>query len=109
MSISTNKKTLVLAASAALTAGLALSPMLASAETSPFASAELSNGYMQLAGHHEAAEAKCGEGKCGADKAAEKVEEAKCGEGKCGAKGAAAVAAEKAAEAKCGEGKCGAK
>lgn len=114
MSISTNKKTLVLAASAALTAGLALSPMLASAETSPFASAELSNGYMQLAGHHEAAEAKCGEGKCGADKAAEKVEEAKCGEGKCGegkcgAKDAAAVAAEKAAEAKCGEGKCGAK
>jgi uncharacterized low-complexity protein len=28
---------------------------------------------------------KCGEGKCGADKAAEKADEAKCGEGKCGA------------------------
>ncbi len=46
-------------------------------------------------GAEKAAEAKCGEGKCGGDKAAEK----KCGEGKCG--GA------KDAEKKCGEGKCG--
>jgi uncharacterized low-complexity protein len=44
-------------------------------------------------------EGKCGEGKCGADKAAK---EGKCGEGKCGAdKGAK--------EGKCGEGKCGGK
>ena len=88
MSISSKKKTLVLAAGAALTAGLALTPTLASAETSPFAAAELSNGYMQLAGH-EAKEAKCGEGKCGEGKcgnAPAKAEEAKCGEGKCGAK-----------------------
>ena len=49
MSISSNKKTIALAAGAALTAGLALSPMLASAETSPFSSAELTSGYMQLA------------------------------------------------------------
>ena len=61
MSITT-KKTIALAAGAALTTGLALSPTLVSAETSPFASAELSNGYMQLA------EGKCGEGKCGAAK-----------------------------------------
>lgn len=105
MSISTNKKTLVLAASAALTAGLALSPMLASAEISPFSSAELTNGYMQLAGHHEAAEAKCGEGKCGAaaeaEKPAEKAVEAKCGEGKCG-EGKCGKAPAKAEEAKCG-------
>ncbi|MFT5422216.1 MAG: putative low-complexity protein [Candidatus Endobugula sp.] len=117
MSISTNKNTLALAASAALTVGLALSPMLASAETSPFASAELSNGYMQLAGNHEAGEAKCGEGKCGegkcgaegaAEVAAEKAAEAKCGEGKCG-EGKCGNAPAKVEEAKCGEGKCGAK
>ena len=120
MSISSNKKTVALAAGAALTAGLALSPTLASTETSPFTVSELSSGYMQLAGH-DAAEAKCGEGKCGegkcggaapvvgtqadidaktaeyhATKEAMKAKEGKCGEGKCG-------------EGKCGEGKCGAK
>jgi uncharacterized low-complexity protein len=93
MSITTNKTTIALAASAVLTAGLALSPTLASADTNPFASAELSSGYMQLA------EGKCGEAKCGADK---KKAEGKCGEAKCGAD-------KKKAEGKCGEGKCGAK
>ena len=44
MAITTNKTTIALAASAALTAGLALSPILASAGTNPFASAELSSG-----------------------------------------------------------------
>lgn len=99
MSISTNKTTIALAASAVLTAGIALLPSLASADTNPFASAELSSGYMQLAegkcgemkSDAEAkcggdmktdAEGKCGEGKCGEDKKAEK--EGKCGEGKCG-------------------------
>ena len=117
MSISTNKKALGLAASVVLTAGLALTPTLASAETSPFSSTELSNGYMQLAMHHGAEEAKCGadtktdkvkEHKCGAKdakKAAEKAKEHKCGEGKCGAN-------KKAHEGKCGaekakEGTCG--
>jgi uncharacterized low-complexity protein len=107
MSISTNKTTIALAASAALTAGLALSPMTVSAEANPFASTELSSGYMQLAegkcggemkGEHEAKcggemkdkaekmkEGKCGEAKCGADKKAEKMKEGKCGEAKCGA------------------------
>ncbi|CAA6828102.1 MAG: FIG024746: hypothetical protein [uncultured Thiotrichaceae bacterium] len=42
-------------------------------------------------------EGKCGEGKCGGDKA---DKEGKCGEGKCGGD-----KAEK--EGKCGEGKCG--
>ena len=86
-----NKTTIVLAATAALTAGLAMSTV-ATADANPFASAELSSGYMQLA------EGKCGEGKCGAEK---KAEEGKCGEGKCGAE-------KKAEEGKCGEGKCGA-
>ena len=97
MSISTNKKALGLAASVVLTAGLALTPTLASAETSPFSSTELSNGYMQLAMHHGAEEAKCG-----ADTKTDKVKEHKCG-----AKDAK-KAAEKAKEHKCGEGKCGA-
>ncbi|OUR63887.1 low-complexity protein [Methylophaga sp. 42_25_T18] len=114
MSISTNKTTIALAASAVLTAGIALTPTLASADTSnPFASAELSSGYMQLA------EGKCGEAKCGADK---KEAEGKCGEAKCGAdkKAEGSCGADKAdkegscgedkaeKEGKCGEGKCGA-
>jgi uncharacterized low-complexity protein len=81
--------------------------MTVSAEANPFASTELSSGYMQLAegkcggemkGEHEAKcggemkdkaekmkEGKCGEAKCGADKKAEKMKEGKCGEAKCGA------------------------
>lgn len=93
----TKKTSIAIAASAAMTAGLALSPSIASAEANPFVSAELSSGYMQLAEHH-AEEGKCGEAKCGADK---KAEEGKCGEAKCGAD-------KKAEEGKCGEAKCGA-
>jgi uncharacterized low-complexity protein len=110
MSISTNKTTIALAASAALTAGLALSPLTVSADTNPFVSTELSSGYMQLA------EGKCGEAKCGANKKAEheakcgeemgeKAKEGKCGEAKCGAD---KKATEKMEEGKCGEAKCGA-
>jgi len=92
MSITTKKTTFALAASAALSAGLALSPMMASADTNPFASAELSSGYMQLA-----------EGTCGANKEANKDAEAKCGANK------AATDDHKATkEGKCGEAKCGA-
>jgi len=124
MSISTNKTTIALAASAVLTAGIALLPSLASADTNPFAAAELSSGYMQLAegkcgemkGDKEAKcgeemkgehEAKCGEdmktekeGKCGENMKTEK--EGKCGEAKCGAD------KKTKKEGKCGEGKCGA-
>jgi uncharacterized low-complexity protein len=115
MSITTNKKTIALAASAAFTASLALSPTLASAQTAnPFASSELSSGYMQLA------EGKCGdnmkkdaEAKCGAKMKDKAEHEAKCGdnmkkdaEAKCGAKMKDKAA--KMKEGKCGEAKCGA-
>ncbi len=82
---------------------------LTQADTNPFAITELSAGY-QVAGE---AEGKCGEGKCGGDKAAA---EGKCGEGKCGGDKAAAEGEcgegkcggdKAAAEGKCGEGKCG--
>ena len=69
------------------------------ADENPFAMDELDSGYM-LAGSHEGKEGKCGEGKCGGEKAEEgkcgheKAEEGKCGEGKCGG--------EKAEEGKCG-------
>ncbi|MDC9724882.1 MAG: low-complexity protein, partial [Gammaproteobacteria bacterium] len=73
MSITTKKTTIALAASVAMTAGLALSPTLASADTAnPFASTELSSGYMQVA------EGKCGEAKCGGNM---KDEAKKMGEG----------------------------
>ena len=84
------KTTIALAAGAAMTASLALSPLTASADANPFASAELSSGYMQVA-ENKANEGKCGEAKCGAEKKAQqKAEEGKCGgekkaeEGKCG-------------------------
>ena len=53
---------------------------LSAAPENPFVANELGSGY-QLASN--AAEGKCGEGKCGGD--AEKSAEGKCGEGKCGA------------------------
>jgi uncharacterized low-complexity protein len=99
MSISTSKTSIALAASAALTAGIALTPMTASADANPFASTELSSGYMQLA------EGKCGEAKCGAEMK-QKATEGKCGEAKCGAE--MKDKAEKMKEGKCGEAKCGA-
>ncbi|MFU8836783.1 MAG: low-complexity protein [Thiohalomonadaceae bacterium] len=88
----------------------------ASVDVNPFGASELNGGY-RLA---QAAEAKCGEAKCGGNteksKASEakcggnteksKASEAKCGEAKCGA--AAEKPAEKTIkEAKCGEAKCG--
>lgn len=134
MTITTKKTTIALAASAVLTAGLALSPMIASADANPFGNTELSSGYMQLAegtcGAKKEAEAKCGANKEATD-AHKATKEGKCGEAKCGAEKKAAMkaaheatcgaekeAAMKAAkEAKCGaemkkkmeEGSCGAK
>ncbi|WP_338366910.1 hypothetical protein, partial [uncultured Pseudoalteromonas sp.] len=66
------------------------------AQANPFEFQQLVTGY-QL----DAAEGKCGEGKCGGDAKGKK--EGKCGEGKCGgdAKGKK--------EGKCGEGKGGGK
>ena len=86
------------------------------ADDNPFSTADLDAGY-QLAGE-KGEEGKCGEGKCGGDKAKEgscgenhKGEEGKCGEGKCG--GDKDAATEKCAEGSCGEkgkeGSCGEK
>ncbi|MGB0237298.1 MAG: hypothetical protein ACPG4B_00440 [Cycloclasticus sp.] len=87
------KKPLAAALGAAFVTSMAFVPT-ANAESNPFGASELETGYMVLA------EGKCGEGKCGGDKAKEaKCGEGKCGEGKCGG--------DKAKEAKCGEGKCG--
>ena len=76
---------------------LSLGSGMATADQNPFSMTELSSGYM-VADKHEG---KCGEGKCGGDKA-KKAMEGKCGEGKCGGD-----KAKKAMEGKCGEGKCG--
>ncbi len=114
------KPTISLATSAALATGLALGSTLASAEVSPFETAELSSGYMQITeGNCGGDMPKTGEAKCGSDMA-DKMAEGKCGEGKCGASKVdaaflsnnasyvAAMGQMKAAnEGKCGEGKCG--
>lgn len=86
------KSSFALAASAAMTAGLSLSPLAMADTANPFQSSELTHGYMQLAEHHE-------EGKCGED--SKKDAEGKCGEAKCGED------SKKDAEGKCGEAKCG--
>ena len=78
--MSTTKKPVAIAVSAALASGLLLSG-------SAFASTPLVQGYLLGA---DAAGTKAAEGNCGGDKAAE----AKCG-------------ADKGAEGKCGEGTCG--
>jgi len=88
------------------------------AQTNPFVMTELNQGYAVAA-----AEAKCGEGKCGGNKDAKQAEgkcggskgesadkkygEGKCGEGKCGEGKCGGNKETKPTEAKCGEGKCG--
>jgi uncharacterized low-complexity protein len=84
MSDKSTIKPLALAAGAAFITSLA-STTVANAAENPFAMSELSSGYMVA----DAAEGKCGEGKCGGEKKA--TEEGKCGEGM----------------KKEGEGKCG--
>jgi uncharacterized low-complexity protein len=108
-------KPLAVAMGAAFVTSLATSPVANAAEN-PFAMSELSSGYMVADSHMEG---KCGEGKCGGDKA---KKEGKCGEGKCGAdkdRGCSEEAkaakegkcggdkAKSMKEGKCGEGKCG--
>ena len=80
---------------AAFVTSLATTPVANAAEN-PFAMSELASGYMVADSHMEG---KCGEGKCGGDKAKK--------EGKCGGDKAKKDrdCAEK--EGKCGEGKCG--
>ncbi|HBS27112.1 MAG TPA: hypothetical protein DD827_08310, partial [Gammaproteobacteria bacterium] len=73
MTMKTLNTTMTLAATA-LAGSLAFSGA-ASADANPFGLTDLSSGYQV------AMEGKCGEGKCGGDKA---KAEGKCGEGKCG-------------------------
>ena len=96
MSNKSTLKPLAVAMGAAFVTSLA-GTNIASAAENPFAMSELSSGYMVA----EAAEGKCGEGKCGGEKKAaaaggKAAAEGKCGEGKCGGEKKAA-----------GEGKCG--
>ncbi|MCH2258914.1 MAG: hypothetical protein MK088_20010, partial [Alteromonas sp.] len=87
------KKSSVATALGAVVIG-SLASTVAVADVNPFGMQALESGYSQFA-----AEGKCGEGKCGGDKKADK--EGKCGEGKCGGDKKAGK------EGKCGEGKCG--
>ena len=81
MSKKSQLKPLSIALGTAFAASMAASNVATAAEgTNPFATTELSSGYMQVAGAHEG---KCGEGKCGGNKSSK---EGKCGEGKCGGK-----------------------
>jgi uncharacterized low-complexity protein len=103
------KQKLVSLAIGSAFAAVALTPV-AHAADNPFAAKQLSGGY-QLAQADKKMDGKCGEAKCGADKAkakaADKKADGKCGEAKCGAD--KAKAADKKADGKCGEAKCGAK
>lgn len=98
------KKSLALAVSGAFL--LSVGAASVTAAENPFAIKSLSSGY-QVADNHadKTKDGKCGEGKCGKDKA-EKMKDGKCGEGKCGAD-KAEKKMEKAKDGKCGEGKCG--
>ena len=62
--------------------GLAALPLAGAAEN-PFSVTDLGSGYKVA---EKGKEGKCGEGKCGGNKAEEgkKAKEGKCGEGKCG-------------------------
>jgi uncharacterized low-complexity protein len=102
MSKKSTLKPLAAAMGAAFVTSLATAPVANAAEN-PFTMSELSSGYMVADSHMEG---KCGEGKCGGDKA---KKEGKCGEGKCGGEKAMKDDCKDKAkkEGKCGEGKCG--
>ena len=110
MSEKITRKPLAIALGAAFVTTLASAP-IANAAENPFAMSELSSGYQVADSHMEGgdkgkAEGKCGEGKCGGDKAeaegGDKAKaEGKCGEGKCGGE------KKMDKEGKGGEGKCG--
>ena len=113
MSKKSQLKPLSIALGTAFAASMAASNVATAAEGNPFATNQLSSGYMQVADKHM--EGKCGEGKCGSKKEKKEME-GKCGEGKCGGKKemeknmegkCGGKKSEK--EGKCGEGKCGGK
>ena len=98
------KKSSVATALGAVVIG-SLASTVAVADVNPFGMQALESGYSQFAAEGKCGEGKCGgdkaekEGKCGGSKKADK--EGKCGEGKCGGDKKAGK------EGKCGEGKCG--
>jgi uncharacterized low-complexity protein len=95
------QKTAALAIAGAF--ALSVSATTVTAAENPFSAQTLSAGYQVADNHAEkGADGKCGEGKCGAEKA-KKMKDGKCGEGKCGAE-----KAKKMKDVKCCEGKCGA-
>lgn len=69
------KSALTLALGSAFATTLATAP-LANAADNPFSAQSIGNGYM-VAAMDKGMEGKCGEGKCGGDKA--KAKEGKCG------------------------------
>lgn len=96
--MASRKTALTLALGTAFAASLAAAPVV-NAAGDPFEMDSLNGGY-QVAQADKSKEGKCGEGKCGGDKA----KDGKCGgdkaqDGKCGG--------DKAKDGKCGEGKCG--
>lgn len=103
-----SQKSIALAVGGAF--ALSLGTAAIAASSNPFEIKTLSSGYQVADNHAEkGADGKCGEGKCGAEKAkdgkcgAEKAKDGKCGEGKCGAEKAkdGSCGAEKGAEGKC--------
>ena len=98
----------------ATVAASALTIAGAQANENPFVTQDLAGGYNLASADMEG---KCGEGKCGGDKKADKEgkcgedkkagKEGKCGEGKCGGDKKAADDKKANKEGKCGEGKCG--
>ena len=82
------KPLIVYSAILAIGAGLTFGAInVANANTNPFSTEKLAQGY-NLAGdivEHDAKEGKCGAGKCGEDKDKGKDRQGKCGNGKCGA------------------------
>ncbi len=106
MSNKTLKNSLALTATT-LALGLSGTTLIAQADSNPFGLSQLPAGYMLVA--DKGAEGKCGEAKCGAEKAQPKMTEGQCG-GNSGAKTSEASCGankgpEKSSEAKCGGSK----
>jgi uncharacterized low-complexity protein len=106
------RKPLAIAIGTAFAATLAASTVAnaATTEGNPFTMTEMSSGYMHVA---DAKDGKCGanktmpDGKCGGEKA-KAMKDGKCGEAKCGANKAKTTQGGKAKtpeEGKCGAGK----
>jgi uncharacterized low-complexity protein len=94
--MSKSNKTHLAAALGAAFLATSVAPIV-SADVNPFSATQLNTGYdLANYGAHE--------GSCGGDKADKADKEGKCGEGKCGGDKAKAKAGK---EGKCGEGKCG--